>query len=256
MEYLRGFRKLREDPEWLSKLGVGSLLLLSAMVVPFLGQVTIAGWTALILRRAVAGQDDRLPTLDFQFDYLGKLFGTGFKGFVAAFVWGLPAGLLIGVGVVGLYLGMMFGAIAASSSGEGGAMLAVLCVFAVALPTLMIVGTLLALPAQMALIRAEIADDLNQGLQFGPVLEMTRKVFRELLIGALILGVVQTVLVFGSLLLCYLPLLPSMVAMQVARAHVGAQLYQLYLERGGQALPMGPLDVDPRTASRGVAQAF
>lgn len=250
MEYLRGLRKLREDPDWLSKVGVGTLLFLSAAIIPFVGQVAMAGWSALILRRAVAGQDETLPRLSIDFDYLGKLFGTGFKGFVAAFVWGLPAGLLIGVGVVVMYVGMVFGAVTASSSGEDEAALAVLCLFAAGLPVLMIVATILALPAQMALVRAELADDLNQGLQFGAVIEMTRKVFRELLIGALILGVVQTLMVFGSAFLCYLPLFPCLVAMQVARAYVGAQLYQLYVERGGAPVTTGPLDVDPKAVPK------
>lgn len=250
MEYLRGLRKLREDPDWLSKVGVGSLLLISAMIVPFVGQVALKGWSALILRRAVVGQDESLPRLSVDFDYLGKLFGTGFKGFIAAFVWGLPAGLLIGVGVVVMYIGMFLGAVSASSSGEDEAVLAVLCLFGAGLPVLMIIATLLALPAQMALVRAELADDLNQGLQFGAVIEMTRKVFRELLIGAFVLGVVQSLMVFGSLFLCYLPLLPCMVAMHVARAYVGAQLYQLYVERGGAPIATGPLDVGPPVVAK------
>lgn len=250
MEYLRGLRKLRDDPEWLSKLGFGSLLLFSAAIIPFVGRISLAGWCAVIVRRAVAGQDDRLPRLDLDFDYIGKLFGTGFKGFLVALIWGLPAGVAIFAMVMLGYFGMAFGVVAAGRAGGEEAALGVMCCFGAGIPALFLLATLLGLPAQMAMVRAELADDMGKGLELGAVLDMTRKVFRELLIGSIVLSIVQTVMLFVGLLLCYFPVFPAMVAMQVARAYFGAQLYQLYVERGGEPVTIGPLELDPRAMSR------
>jgi len=242
MEYLRGLRRLREDPTWTSKIGIGSVLFLSTMVIPLLGQVALQGWTALILRRAVAGQETPLPRLDLDLDYLGKLLGPGFKAFIASFVWALPVAFLVGGSVACLYIGFIVAAMnMRGAPDELG--LGVLLGLAIGFPLLMIVAILLSLPAQVAAIRAEISDDMNQGFRFGAVLSMTRLVWKELLVGSIVLALVQQVFTFGSLLLCGLPLIPSMVALMVARAHFGAQLYARYLERGGEPLPVGPLEL-------------
>lgn len=243
MEYLRGLKRLREDPDWLSKVGIGSLLLFSSAIIPIVGNIVLQGWMALIVRRAVSGQETPLPRLDFDFDYLGKLFGAGFKGYIAAFVWGLPAAFLVGGSVACLYIGMVFAAVSGGGEELG---LAMTCFFAVGLPVLMLLGMIISLPAHVAMIRAELTDDLNQGLQFREVLDMTKRVFRELLIGSIVLAFVQFVMVLISLPLCYLPLFPCLVAMMVARAHFGAQLYALHLERGGQPLQIAKTDLDPQ----------
>lgn len=248
MDYLRGLRRLREDPDWLSKIGVGSLLLLSASIIPFLGQIVLTGWGAVMVRRAVGGQEAPMPRLDLDFDYLGKLLGAGFKVFLAAMIWGLPAGILIASGVMCLYFGAIFTAIGgAAAGGDAGAGLGgmgMLCAFGVGFPLLMFFSLLVQLPAQMAAIRAELADDLNAALQLGAVLDMTKRVFRELLIGSIVLAFVQWLMTMGSLLLCGLPLIPCAVAMIVARAHFAAQLYQRYLETGGEALTVAHPEVD------------
>lgn len=249
MEYLRGLRKLREDPEWTSKLVYGALLLFSTILVPFAGRIALTGWTALIVRRAIATPTsaEALPRLDLDFDYLGKLMGTGFKGFLAALIWGLPAGLLFAMAILVSYFGAVFGVMAAAQAGDA-AVIGAICCFGAGIPAVMLLGILLGLPAQVAMVRAELADDLNQALQLGAVLDMIRKTFRELLIGSIVLSIAQTVMIFGALLLCYVPVFPAIVAAQVMRADFAAQIYQLYVERGGTPIPIGPLEVDPRVA--------
>lgn len=260
VEYLRGLRKLREDPDWLAKIGVGSLLLLSATIIPFLGQITLAGWGAVTVRRAIGGEDAALPRLDLDFDYLGKLLGTGFKAFLAALIWGLPASMIIGVGFGCVYVGAIMsavgGAAAGGDAGGGLGAMAMLCTMGVGFPLLMAFAIVIGLPSQMAMIRAELADDLNAALRFGEVLDMTKKVFRELLIGTFVLALVQWLLTLASLLLCGLPLFPVAVAMVVARAHFAAQLYQLYVERGGAPMQLAHPPVDGPRPGESAAAVF
>ena len=73
MEYLRGWRAMRQDPQWTNKVLIASVLALSAMCIPVFGQLVLTGWAALMLRRAVSGQDSPLPRMDFDFDYFMKL---------------------------------------------------------------------------------------------------------------------------------------------------------------------------------------
>ncbi len=78
MDTLRGLKVFRDDPEWTSKMLVASVLLLSGMVVPIIGQVVVYGWLSLMVRGLVRGRPvSWSPPLRFDFDYLGKLFGPG-----------------------------------------------------------------------------------------------------------------------------------------------------------------------------------
>ena len=50
MQYLRGWRAMRQDPEWTSKVGVGILL----MLIPIVGPFALYGWQTLLLRRVAS----------------------------------------------------------------------------------------------------------------------------------------------------------------------------------------------------------
>jgi hypothetical protein len=158
MEYLRGLRLMREDPQWMGKLGVACLLLLSSMMIPILGQVTFMGWKSLLVRRTVAGQETPMPRLDLDFDYLGKLLGPGFKSFIARMVWIMPVvfAMMVVMGV--LYAGLIFAAVggAAVHDGEGAAMggLAGMCCMGAAMLVFIPLSMVMQLPAMLAALRA------------------------------------------------------------------------------------------------------
>jgi hypothetical protein len=245
IEYLRGLRVVREDPEWMTKILVGTVLVVSSMLIPILGPVALQGWVALIVRRAVEGQHAPLPRLEFDLDHLGKLLGIGFKPFIASFIWSLPGGFVIAGMAICLYLGSIAAFVGMSGGGDvpEETLVIVLVVVALALPVIVLMAMLLMMPAHMAALRAELTDDLSAGLQFGEVMAMTRSVFRELFVGMLALAGMQLVFTLISLPLCYLPLFPGMVVLNVTRGHLAAQLYQLYLERGGAPLSAAPVAV-------------
>lgn len=246
MEYLKGARVLRDDPEWMSKTFLAGL----AAFVPVIGRIALIGWSSLILRRAISGQDSPLPRFDLDFDYLGKLLTVGFKGFLASILWSLPIVGLVMVGYCCFYGGvmvMMGGMVAAGEAGgEGGAVaggivslvlgltfLAVMIVAVMVISMLLIVGV----------TRAEIADDINVSLRFKETWAMTRMLFKELFIGFIVLYFAALLGSFvGFLTLCLgYPLVIG--ALAVIGAHYRAELYKVYLQKGGQPLPMGPLAV-------------
>jgi hypothetical protein len=250
MDYMRGWRALRQDPNWMSKVGIACVLLLSAMCIPIVGQVALMGWNTLMFRRAVSGQDSPLPDLTFDFDYLGKLLGVGFKAFLARLLWSLP---LVGVFMVMFccfYVGIgVFavgaGAAAQSGGGEPGAgmglgMMCMMIAFIIVYPVVMIVGSF---PVQIAMIRAELTDDVGSSVRPKDVLAMTKLLFKELLIGSFVMGLIGMVAgVFGIVTL-YIGLFPAIAVVMVIQTYWRAELYRVYLEKGGAPLPVGPLDV-------------
>ncbi|MBZ0119725.1 MAG: DUF4013 domain-containing protein [Sandaracinaceae bacterium] len=251
MEYMRGWRALRADQEWTGKLMIGSLLFFSTAIIPIVGQVALAGWLTLAMRRAVSGQDSPLPHLALDFSYLGKLMSVGFKAFLVRMIWSLP---IIAVAMLFgccMYLGVFasvagIGA-ATEGSGDTGA-----AVGGIGMVVLMLVGfvlyfvaiVLISLPLQMAVLRAELTDDLNAGMRFGEVMAMTKMMLKELIVGQLVLSAISMGIALLGMMACYVGIFPAAVVISVIHAYYLAEIYKAYLAKGGQPLPVGPLDVE------------
>ncbi len=239
LEYLRGLRVMREDPEWMNKLMVGSALLLSSMIIPILGQVVVLGWCGLIMRRAVLGANAPLPELRFDLDYLGKLASIGFKGFIVSFVWMLPL-YVLGGGSYICMVGSMFAGLESMGRGGGdpGPMFPIMIgVFMlVFFPLALVLGMF----SRVAAIRAELTDDLNSGLKFGEVTQMAKSMFGDLIKGMFVLGFVSVPIALLGELACCIGVFFSMMVIQVMSAHFGAQAYLRYVARGGTPLPIAP----------------
>jgi len=234
----------------MSKVGIGCVLVLSGMIIPVVGQVALLGWTSLALRRAVQGQDSPLPRLDFDFNYLGKLLGIGFKGFLARLIWSLPIMAIAMLFFCCAYAGM--GAAVAGLSGGGnhsgddGAVLGLVMtiVMLVMYLLLFVVIMLLSLPIQIAMLRAELTDELNSAMKFGEVLAMTRMLLGDLIKGMIVMMLIGMAVGFVGVATCYIGLFPGVVVMAVIQTYWMAEIYKVYLQKGGTPLQVGPLDVE------------
>lgn len=251
MEYPRGWRAMREDPQWMGKVGVGTLIVLSGMCIPVVGQIALVGFTTLILRRAVSGLDSPMPRLDLDFDYLSKLLNVGFKGFLARLLWSLPMIVIAMGSFCCMYIAMggaaVIGAAGASSGSDIGAGLGglgMVCVMLGAFTLYFVTIFAIALPMQIAIMRAELADDVNAAMRFKEVMTMTRMLLKELIVGHLVMSLVGMVVAFFGIITLYLLLFPGIVVITVIQTYYHAELYKAYLQKGGQPLPIGPLDVE------------
>jgi len=251
MQYLRGWTALRNDPDWTGKVGWGCLLLLSGMCIPVLGQLVLRGWLAIALRRAVSGQDAPLPRLEWDTDYLGKLIGPGFKGLIAQMLWSAPIVAVVfgcyfcmGAGWMGVIGAAGVGGAAGEEAGAlvGGGLALILYVLVLVLMFAVLMFSSMLLT--VAVTRAEIADDLNAAMRFGEVMQMTKMLAKELIIGMFVMSMVNFLVVFFGIITLYLGLFPGIVIFSVIATYYRAELYRVYLEKGGQPLPVGPLGVE------------
>lgn len=243
MDTFRGFKVFRDDSEWTSKMLVASVLLLSGMVVPIVGQAVLVGWSALLIRGQVNGRPAAWsPPLRFDFDYLGKLFGPGFRSWIARLVWSLPIGLVFGFVFGCLYVGMFVAAAGAAGAARdgGGAGAGIAAFIPCLMPIMMLILVPLAIvasiPATVAALRVELTDDLKQGMNFRAVMDMTKLIFREALKGTLLLTLVSIPLVLLGELCCFVGIFPAIYVIMVANCHFQAQLYGAYLAKGGAPL--------------------
>jgi len=243
MDYFRGYRTFRSDPEWTSKMFVGVALALCGAVIPILPGVALQGWAALVLRRSAHGIDTPLPRLDFDFDYLGKLLDPGFKGFIVRLLWTFPASMLLSMFVMCGYFGFMLSVAGGVQAGGDAGAVAALCCFGAGMLMMFPLYIVLLMPSSVAAMRCELTNNLNEGMKFGEIIAMTRMMFRELFIGSLLIGATQMMLFVLSLLLCYIPF-PFVLWLGVyVHACFQADIYKAYLAKGGAPLALAPPDL-------------
>jgi hypothetical protein len=235
MEYFRGPRALLRDPDWKPKLGVASLLILSTMMIPVVGQLVLGGWLVIALRRAVQGQDHPLPRLELNMDYLAKLFGVGIKPFVAQLLYTLP--LIAGVMVLYCVAGGAFYAARASGSD------AVLAIVGVVLAVLYLGGILtMTIFMHVAVMRASLMDNLGEAVSPKAVFATVSVIKKELVVSSIVFMLIAMGIALLGMLACYVGIFPAAVVISLAQTYLHAELYRVYLEKGGAPLPIGALE--------------
>lgn len=252
MEWGRAYGYFRDDPEWKGKVLMASLAMLTAMFIPVLGQLIVGGWLAITLRRILAGDDRTLPPIGF--DNIGELLSAGFKPFLVQTLWMLPLTMLAMVGGFVVAFGGILGAGAASAArhagergghagaGFGVGMLA--CILGIY--ALIIVGSFVfGIFAHCAVTRTEVSDDMSQGMKFREVMGFAKRSWGDILKVFFITGFINYFIVILGMLLFCVGMFPAVVITMLAGAHLRAQIYKKYLEKGGEAVP---LKVDPGTA--------
>lgn len=95
MDFGKAFTFMFEDPDWLKKLGIGTLvglvgIVFSFVLIGFIPLIMLFGYTIDVLRNVMAGHERPLPEWE---DWAGFL-SRGFKVVAAIFVWSLPGILL------------------------------------------------------------------------------------------------------------------------------------------------------------------
>jgi hypothetical protein len=91
MDFGKAFVYMFQDPDWLAKLGIGTLLLLvgialSPVLIGFVPLIIVTGYSLVALDNVRMGHEHPLP----QWHDWGNFFMLGLKVLVASFVWALP----------------------------------------------------------------------------------------------------------------------------------------------------------------------
>ncbi len=91
MDFGKAFTFMFEDPDWLRKLGIGTLvglvgLLFLPVLIGFIPFIILAGYTLDTLRNVMDGRSHPLP----DWDDWGGFLKRGFRLCAALFVWALP----------------------------------------------------------------------------------------------------------------------------------------------------------------------
>ena len=119
MDFGKAFTYMFQDPDWLAKLGIGTLvalvgIILSPVLIGLVPLIIVLGYSLVALDNVRLGHERPLP----EWQDWGRFFMLGLKATVALFIWALP----IIIGMVPVIAGSILSdnnANAASSDGAG-----------------------------------------------------------------------------------------------------------------------------------------
>jgi hypothetical protein len=242
MRYVEPFTYLFHQRHLGMTLLVGSVLFL----VPVVGPIVVMGWCVL-LHRALAEGRREVPPLGFE-DF-SRLLDLGLGPFLVSLLvsLGMFVVLLPLLAVPAVVVGVAMPRLASAGEGEA-VLLVVLLVAALAALVLLVVGYLVAMVHKAALIRAELTPEMGAAiasLRWSAIRGFLRVCPRELFFASVAHGLGSSLLTFVGLALGSIGVYPAVVVSQAAGAHFRAQIYRVYLERGGEPLPVSPLRWEP-----------
>lgn len=231
MQIRRAYGFAFQDPSWRPKLVRASALVLASWIVPGVGSVFLTGWTALVVRKVVAGHDEELPELGSR--RLGQLVMAGFRPWLVQTVWTTP--ILIVVAAV--WLGRLALLLLFDRSDP-----TVIALWLASTVLTVLFGGAASIFAQAAVLRAEITDDLRAGFDLRAIAGFVRVMWWECAKDIVLSSPLNGLVVLLGLVPCGLGLLPALALTSLANAHLRAQLYRQWRDRGGAEWPLAPVD--------------
>jgi hypothetical protein len=217
MDFGRGVNFVRQDPAWLMKVIIGSLI----SMVPILN-FAATGYALDVLRNVYAGRETPLPEWGENF---GDRFVRGLLAIVIQFIYALP--LVVFACVVGGVGSLTASARGAEDGGPAG--IVMLCL----MPLLFAGGLLLGLLGMVAVTRYAITNDFGQAFRVGEVVAEFRRGLGAWLGMLVVLVLAGFAFGLGALITCGLGVLFAFY-LTLVQHHWMAQAYR---QSAGQAEP-------------------
>jgi hypothetical protein len=238
MEYMRAYNYIFENPNWLTTILLMGLLFIPAMIpgVGIVLNLLFIGYQFEVIDGLMRSGGRQYP--DFVFGRIGDYFGRGLWPFLVSLIGSFTFGAVVWVAlfVIGL---VAAGAEAAGGEEAGSTLTAILAIIAVGI--IVPVGIVAAFVLVAMLLKSGLAQDLAAGFDYHWIIDFLKKMWIDMLLACLFLGVTSLVLEILGLCAACVGILFAFPVILLAYAHLLFQLYAVYLARGGL-----PVIVKPR----------
>ena len=234
LQYLPAFRYVFDHPEWLPTL----LLTSVCSFIPVLGHIALYGYCYEITESLFRHPGRLYPK--FAFQRFGEYCTRG--------VWVYILGLLIGGFLyllvwIPLQLVFQFGIIFLLQNARAGAI-----VLSIAAPLVLIYSFLLVLFVIVVttpfLLRAGLTQEFPLTFKFPWVKDYLRKMWLDVTLATLLVMVTAPILFLLGCAALGLGFFVAPILVLMLSAHLSSQLYLIYLERGGEPIPLRPLPAE------------
>lgn len=240
MDYFGAFSRIMANPNWFMNILLGGLIgvFLACLII---GPIVLLGYSFLAAEWWHRTRGARYP--DFDFNKFGDYLGRGAGPFLVGLLSGIVQYVIVQVVMFPLTMALGLSPIGADGGEADPAKVFTLLGinFAVSISLSIIFGFLV-WPLQ---IRSELSNDIGQAFNIKWAFDFVSKCWLEIVFAA-ILGVLMNfaVAMLGYLALC-IGIIPAVGFISLINAWLSMQLYQLYLSRGGEPIPLKPLEYQP-----------
>ena len=212
MEFGKAFTFVFDDPDWLKKVGIGSLLLL----IPILGTLMITGWGFHLTRNVIRREAYPLP----DWSEFGDILLKGLQVFVIGLVYALPIILISACsgGVIGFL----------QEGDDSIVSLVSICLSCFS----MLYGILLMLVVPAAVGNFAAKDEFGAAFRFGDVFGLVRTAPGPYIL-VVLGGIVAGAITFLGLLLCIIGVIFTTAYAFAINGHLYGQAYNASLALKG-----------------------
>jgi hypothetical protein len=236
MNYMASITDFFRSPKWVPNLLLGAV----CMLIPIVGPLVLVGWmVGPLFRSRDLVNFDRFP--DFDFSNFGKQLERGLWPFLVNLVAGFVMVPVIWLAIA-LPMGLLFAGTAATQPNEHSEVAGAVVVGGVVLMVILIFAAVVALTLILKpiMLRAAITQDFGQAFNFRFIKDFIARTWVEQIVSLLFLMFAGITLgIIGMVAFC-LGIYLVVPLMTFAQWHLERQLYDLYLARGGEPVPVSP----------------
>ena len=212
------FRDLFSTPEkWMT-----ILLLSVCMLIPVAGPIAISGY----LIRRFASVRRGFSAVDFKFDYFGEYLQIG--------LWPFLCSMVISVVAMPLFLLCYTPMLLMMADPESGVLVAISILLVLVL--FVAVSILLTLIMYPVILRSGLQVNFRAGFSGGFIRDFLKRVGGQVILWAVILVAISIPLYIVGYVALLIGIYPVAAALYFVGYHLMFQMYDLYLERGGEEI--------------------
>jgi len=232
MKYNASVSDFFKSPKW----GMNILLGAITILIPIIGQLVLTGWHITGFWGRRDGDDDpaKFPPFDFQFfvPYLERGLWPFLVQLVSSFIM-MPVMLVMVIPLLLLPDARNAHHDLTSSTIFGVVFIGAFCLQAL----LMTIYSFVIIPL---VLRATILQDFAKAFDFRFVKNFLARVWPEMLASLIFMFSLSLCLMVFAVITCYIGALFAAPVVIYSWHHLQQQLYQVYLSRGGEPLPLSP----------------
>ncbi len=229
MQYMRSLQFIMDRKNWMMNILMATLCLLSAQIIPIVGQIVLEGWLFNVID-SLHRDPEHKHYPDFDFNQFTEYLSRG--------IWPMLVYLVAMVVIVPMmivmYVVIFVGALALLKSAPVLFVLLILVMLALIL--------LVSVVISFVTIPASLYAGLSRGFDFNGMVafvkDFNKRMFKELRITVLVLFAAWLILPTLGLIAFCIGAFVAEAALMMAQHHLQFQLYELYLQRGGTPIPL------------------
>lgn len=229
IRYMYAYNYVFENPNWMTNIMYGFL----CMIIPIVGPLVFSGYQFEIVESFCRFPGRGYP--DFDFGKFSNYLMRGIWPFLVSLVLVMPMVLVIWIV---MFVGFMILGLVASAAGEdaGGIVFAIGVLFFVIVMMALSLG--MGLIMQPIMLRAGLSQDFGQAFKLGWAFDFIKRVWFEMVLFQLFFMVTAMPLAMLGYMACIIGMYAAMALILLAQANMLYQLYNLYLARGGEPIPL------------------